>query len=310
MSQNNERIDLNVLRVFLAIWDLRNLTAAADRLGLTQPAVSHALRRLRERFDDPLFVRAANRMLPTETAVRLHGPIDAAFGIINRAMQERVAFDPLTAMRTFRIAMSDVAETYYLPRLMGELTRVAPLVRVDVVPLEIDSVVGGLRAGEVDLAIGYLQQAEDKCVSIPLLDDRLVCMVRQDHPIGRDNLIDQDFLDLRYIHAGSSAPGHQMLDQWLADSGIKRQIVVRLGHFTVAPDIVRNTDLAVIFPEALAQYFNANNAFRLMPLPFDLPPVAVKVHTHPRFSSDLGIKWLRDLIVQIFAPPASMSAGG
>src|SRR5258708_32851883 len=112
MSQVNNYLDLDLLRVFLAIWDLRSLTAAGDRLGLTQPAISHALRRLRERFGDPLFVRVANRMLPTDAAVRLHEPLDQAFGLVNRAIQERVAFDPKVTQRVFRVAMSDVSECY------------------------------------------------------------------------------------------------------------------------------------------------------------------------------------------------------
>ena len=127
MNQTNDAIDLNLLRVFLAIWDLRSLTAAGDRLGLTQPAISHALRRLRGHFNDPLFVRATNRMLPTDAAVCLHEPLDQAFAIINRAFKERAAFDPRLTQRTFRIAMSDIAEVYSLPQLMPKLTRIAPL---------------------------------------------------------------------------------------------------------------------------------------------------------------------------------------
>jgi DNA-binding transcriptional LysR family regulator len=304
MSEMNAGLDLNLLRVFLAIWDLRSLTAAGDRLGLTQPAISHALRRLRDRFDDPLFVRAANRMLPTDAAVRLHEPLDQAFGIINRAIQERVAFDPKMTQRVFRVAMSDVSEVIHLPRLMARLVGVAPLVRLDVVPLAVDSIVGAMRAGEVDLAIGYLRNLDGECVSKTLFADKFVCMVRRDHPMGRSKLTKDNFVDLRYIHAGTSAPGHQMIEQWLAETGIKRQIAVRLGHFTVAPDIVRDTDLAVIFPEILARQLNGAKAFRLLKLPFDLPPVQIMVHTHSRFASDMGINWLRDTLVSMFAKTA------
>lgn len=298
MSDTNNTFDLNLMRVFLAIWDLRSLTAAGDRLGLTQPAISHALRRLRVRFDDPLFVRATNRMLPTEAAVRLHEPLDQAFGIINRALQERAAFDPRTTQRVFRVAMTDVSEVFYLPRLLAKLVRVAPSVRVDVVPLAIDAIMGAMRAGEVDLAIGYLKQVDREWVSYPLIEDKFICMVRSGHPIGRTKLTKSNFSSLGYIHAGTSAVGHQMVEQWLAEAGIQRQIVLRLGHFTVAPDIVRNTNLAVIFPESVARQITSPKAFRLLPLPFDLPLVEVKVHTHSRFASDTGIAWLRDLIIE------------
>jgi DNA-binding transcriptional LysR family regulator len=303
MNANNTGLDLNLLRIFLAIWDLRSLTAAGDRLGLTQPAISHALRRLRDRFDDPLFVRAANRMLPTEAAVRLHEPFDQAFGIINRAIQERVAFDPRVTHRVFRVAMSDVSEVYYLPRLMARLVRIAPSVRLDVVPLAMDAIVGAMRAGEVDLAIGYLKNLDSECVSHTLFEDKFVCMVRRGHPMGRSKLTKANFINLRYVHAGTNAPGHQMIEQWLAETSIKRQIAVRLGHFTVAPDIVRDTDLAVIFPESVARQLNGAQAFRLLTLPFEPPPVEIKVHTHPRFASDIGIGWLRDTLVAMFAQP-------
>ncbi len=301
MSDTNAGLDLNLLRVFLAIWDLRSLTAAGDRLGLTQPAISHALRRLRDRFDDPLFVRAANRMLPTEAAVRLHEPLDQALGIINRAIQERAAFDPKVSQRVFRVAMSDVSEVYYLPRLLAKLVRVAPSMRLDIVPLAIDEIAGALRAGEVDLAIGYLKNVHREWFSYPLQEDKFVCMVRRGHPIGRAKLTKEKFSSLGYIHAGTSAPGHQMVEQWLADAGIKRPIAIRLGHFSVAPDIVRNTNLAVIFPESVARQITGPKDFRLLALPFDLPPVEIMVHTHSRFASDAGIAWLRDTLIEMFA---------
>jgi DNA-binding transcriptional LysR family regulator len=109
MSRSNDVLDLNLLRVFVAIWDLRSLTAAGDRLGLTQPAISHALRRLRDRFGDPLFVRVGHRMLPTDAAVQMHEPLDQAFELLNRTLQSGVVFDPRVTERTFRVAMSEVA---------------------------------------------------------------------------------------------------------------------------------------------------------------------------------------------------------
>jgi DNA-binding transcriptional LysR family regulator len=294
-------LDLNLLRIFLAIWDLRSLTAVGERLGLTQSAISHALRRLRDRFDDPLFVRAANRMSPTDAAVRLHAPLEQALGLIDRTIQERAAFEPRVSQRVFRVAMSDVSETYYLPRLMAKLSRIAPMLQIDIVPLAMDRVVGAMRSGEVDLALGFLQNLASECDSRTLFDDRMICMVRSGHPAAHTRLTTASFANLRYVHAGSAAPGHQIVEQWLANAGIRRHIALRLGHFTVAPDIVRQTDLAVIFPESLGRQLNGTKAFRLLPLPFELPPVEIKVHSHPRFASDKGIGWLRDTLVELFA---------
>jgi DNA-binding transcriptional LysR family regulator len=305
MNQTNvAQIDLNLLRVFLAIWDLRSLTAAGARLDLTQPAVSHALRRLRDLFGDPLFVRSANVMAPTEAAARLHGPIDQAIGIINRAVHDHGAFDPATAERIFRVSMSDVSEFYYLPPLLAELEKIAPGVRLDIVQLSASSVGAAMRAGEVDLALGFVPGLDDGCVTDPLFSDGFVCLVRAGHPSARKSLSVPVLRALRYVYADTNATGHQMIEQWLSDSGIKRQIGLRIAHFTAAPEIVRKTDLAVIFPRSVALRINREKSFCLMELPFDLPAVEVGVHTHSHFGSDLGILWLRKTLVAMFARPA------
>ena len=291
MNSNNDQLDLNLLRVFFAIWDLRNLTAAGDRLGLTQPATSHALRRLRVRFNDPLFVRSTNRMLPTETAVRLHGPLDEAFTIINRALQERAKFDPLVTQRRFRIAMSDIAEVYALPRLLGKLTRLAPMARIDVVPLQPEDGVGAMRSGEIDLSVGHMKDPDKECLTADLFNDRFICMIRAGHPLAQTSLTRGNFERLRFFSARISTPTHRLVEQWLTDRDSRPRIAVR-GHFTAAPDIIRNSDLAAIFPETLALRLPRAKDFRLFDLPFSLPPIEVKVHSHARFASDLGIAWM------------------
>lgn len=292
MHDPNLRMDLNLLRVFIAIWDLGSLTAAGDRLGLTQPAISHALRRLREQFDDPLFVRAANRMLPTEVAARLHEPFEEAFSIIDRALQERKAFDPLTTTRTFRIAMSDIAEVYALPRIMAELARSAPTAQINVVPFSPDKIVSAMRSGDVDLAIGYIKHTDPACISLDLFEDRFICLVRAGHRVGGQNLTLPQLNSLRFFFAKMSAPiVHEIIEQNLADKEDGPRIAVR-GHFMLSPDVVLNSDLAAIFPESLARRLHNADEFRQLTLPFDLPAIEVKVHRHIRFENDKGIEWM------------------
>ncbi|TKW76860.1 MAG: LysR family transcriptional regulator [Bradyrhizobium icense] len=297
MNPINDPLDLNLLRVFFAIWDLRNLTAAGNRLNLTQPAISHALRRLRQRFNDPLFVRSTNRMLPTETAVRLHGPLDQAFAIINRALQEGAAFDPLVTQRRFRIAMSDIAEIYALPRLLGKLTRLAPMARIDVVPLQPDDGVAAMRSGEIDLSVGHMKDPDKECLTVDLFNDRFVCMIRAGHPLAQANLTRANFDKLRFFFARISTPTHQLVEQWLTEGASAARIAVR-GHFTAAPDVIRNSDLAAVFPETMALRLPRAKDFRLFDLPFSLPPIEVKVHSHARFTGDLGIAWMRSTLAQ------------
>jgi DNA-binding transcriptional LysR family regulator len=291
MSQVNSHLDLNLLRVFFAIWDLRSLTAAGDRLGLTQPAISHALRRLRERFGDPLFVRVANRMLPTDAAVRLHEPLDQAFELLNRTLQSGVVFDPRATERTFRVAMSDIAEVYLLPRLMNELSRISPFIRVDIVPLLPESLMSSMRSGEIDLAIGAVSVSDKDLMSIDILNDRYICLVRANHPIAKSRLTRSNFSKLRFFFARTKSSVYQLAEQWLADEATRPRIAVR-GHFTTAPEIVRHSDIAAIFPRVLALDLHHAKDFRLLDLPFELPPMEVKVHSHSRFANDTGIKWM------------------
>lgn len=293
--------DLNLLRVFLTVWDVRSLTVAGQRLGLTQPAVSHALRRLRETFGDPLFVRVMNGMVPTETATKLHPPISEAFQMIQRAVQDSERFDPTTAQRVFRVAMSDVSELYFLPALMTWLAKAAPLVRIDVVQLAPATIEQAMRAGEVDLTIGFVPGLERDVTSQRLFTDSFVCLVRAGHPIAQTRLTDKSLAKLSYVYASTNATGHQLAEQWLTEIGIKRQIVLRLGHFTVAPSVVRDSDLAVIFPKSVARLINQDDAFLLLPLPPGQPTVDVMVHTHTHFRGDLGISWLRDTLITRFA---------
>jgi DNA-binding transcriptional LysR family regulator len=293
---NTETIDLNLIRVFLAIWDTQSLTDAGERLCLTQSAVSHALKRLRTEFNDPLFVRDANAMVPTSAAAQLQKPLRQAIGIINNAVLEYGVFDPLLSNRIFRVAMSDVSEYYYLPPLLAELERTAPHVQLEVVRLDIHTVGASLYTGDVDLAMGYLPGLKGECVDKLLLIDSFVCLVRAGHPISAGKLTGSSFSDTRFIYVGVEATGHQMVERWLDDSGIRRNTALRLGHFTMAPEIVRQTDLAVIYPRSIAERVNRSNEFVLLELPYATPSIEVKVHTHAQFSNDMGIQWLSGML--------------
>jgi DNA-binding transcriptional LysR family regulator len=300
-STNPDSIDLNLLRVFLAVWESRSLTLAGEHLGLSQPAVSHALRRLRDSFDDPLFVRVGLSMTPTDEARRLHAPIDEALRIIGLAVQTRTRFDPRTMARTFRLAMSDMSEFYFLPPLLDAIGRDAPQIRFDVMQMPVDSLRAAMRGGDVDLALGYLPGLGPECEASALFDDDYVCMVRAAHPLTKRRLSVEDMSALRYVFAVSSATGHGLAEDALAALGIERDIVLRLPHFTIAPEIVRNTDLALVLPRSIAQRFNRSRGFRLLPLPVKMPAIEVGVHVHTRFAGNPGIAWLRTLLVQMFA---------
>jgi DNA-binding transcriptional LysR family regulator len=302
--------DLNLLRVFLAISDLRSLTAAGERLGLTQPAVSHALRRLRAFFDDPLFVRTPAGMVPTDTALRLQAPLAQAFSIINVAVQQLAKFDPATAQRVFRVSMSDMSEFYFLPPLIAMLDQNARGIRIEIANISVDAVSAAMRSGKIDLALGYVPGLDEQCVSRTLFVDEHVCVVRAGHPLRKQKPTKEDLANLRYVYASTNATGHRMVEQWLEELNLRRDIVLRLPHFVVAPEIVQHTDLAVIFPRSIAQRFNRHKQFRIMPLPFALPPIEIQVHSHSQFSADAGIAWLQDALFDMFSQTADEKERG
>lgn len=292
--------DLKLLHVFLAIFELRSLTAAGERLCLTQPAISHALRRLRELLDDPLFVRTTSGMVPTDTARQLEAPLKQAFVMIGQALQQRTRFEPATAERTFRMSMSDMAAQYFLPPLLARLAEIAPGVQLEVSTISADTLSSAMRAGAVDLALGFIPNLDVGCISDTLFWDEQVCMVRAGHPLRWTAPTEADLAGLRYVVADSNATGHWANTRSLEDLRFKPNVAVRLPHFTIACSITQHTDLAVIMPRRIAERLNRGRAFRIFPLPFALPRFEVQLHSHAQFSTDPGLAWLRALILDMF----------
>lgn len=299
---NIATVDLNLLRTFLAIWEVRSLTVAADRLHVSQPAVSHALRRLREVFDDPLFVRSALSMEPTPTATRLHIPIQEAFTIIRGALLRHVGFEPATTSRTFRVAMSDMAQLHVLPALMQMLSSRAPSVEVHVQQLPVDLITTALRKGDIDLALGYLAEPGQECRFDKLREDEFVCMLRAEHPFRANELTIDDMNRLRFVHSCTNTTGHNSaMEVVFREAGVQQNIALQVPQFTIAPQVVAMTDLAFILPNAIAGHINRDGAYRLLRLPLALPRITVGVYSHNQFSEDDGIDWLRSVLIELFA---------
>ncbi|KRW95242.1 LysR family transcriptional regulator [Paracoccus sp. MKU1] len=302
---NLQKFDLNLMKVFLAIWDLQSVTAASERLGLTQPAVSHGLRRLRDHFGDPLFTRVGNAMMPTPTAAQLFIAFDRAMQTVGHSLQQQGRFDAATSTRVFRVAMSDVAEFYFLPALLAVMEAEAPSARLESVPLLDLGTEAALRAGQVDIALGFTPGFSEECQSSLLFHDQFVCLVRRDHPIRGSKLSKSEFSALTYVDVSTQAPGYRLIDQRLQVIGAVRLVTARLVHFTVAPEIVRHTDLATLYPRSAAERVNVEGAFRLLELPFDLPNIPISLTVHRNFADDRAIQWLAGAIGGLRMEPVS-----
>ncbi|WMD23674.1 LysR family transcriptional regulator [Achromobacter seleniivolatilans] len=289
------------MRVFLTVLHERSVTRAAQRLNLTQPAVSYALGRLRAQFDDPLFVRTATGMQPTPVAFALADPIERGMNSFAEAVSLRQQFDPATSTRRFRLSMSDIGEMVFLPLLMERVHALAPRLQVEVVEIALEQLPHALKDGEVDLAIGNLAGLGRHTCHADLFTERYACMGRRGHPVLSAGLTRGQFKRLDHILVASRASAHRLLDDVLGEAGLHRQPYLTLPHFSAAAEIVRRTDLTVTLPHRAAIWFNRDKAFDIRPLPILLPPLSVTVHWHARFESDPGTMWLRRLVVDTLA---------
>ncbi|QCP52018.1 LysR family transcriptional regulator [Trinickia violacea] len=292
------KIDLNLLRVFEAILEERSLTRAGQRLGLSQPAISYALGRLRSSFDDPLFVRATEGMLPTPTAEQLALPIGRAIASIREALRHGEQFDPATSVREFRLSMSDIGEQVFLPPLCEQLQQIAPLIRLEAGQVPVTDVEERLRLGQLDFAIGNLPALKQSTKYAVLFHEAYVCMTRKRPGLPARKLSRDKFLELLHVAVASSESSHRTIDDSLRAAGLHRRVALRVPHFTVIPQILERTDWMVTLPLRVAQLFNQSERFVVYPLPVAIPEVEVTVHWHETFDSDEGSRWFRELIIR------------
>lgn len=291
-------IDPRLLSVFDEIYKSRSVSGAAQALGLGQPAVSVALSKLRNLFSDPLFVRTSNGMEATPLGETLALPVRQALEALAAVTSQRNAFDPATSERTFRICMTDISQLVLLPRLWEALRRVAPHIRIEVLPLTTD-LARMLESGQADLALGYLPSLEAGFYQKVLFTQAFVCMVSEHHPRIKGRLTLQQFQAEDHAVISSSGAAPVLIDQELARQGHKRRITLQIPNFIGAALVVEHTDLIITIPERLAQVLEGRGALKTFPVPVPLPQYEVKQHWHERFHNDPGSQWLRRMIADL-----------
>lgn len=295
-------LDLNLIPYLVAMDDARNVSLAAQALEVSQPRVSSALARMREYFGDPLFVRTAHGMEPTPRALALIPAARAALAHVQQAMLDTQQFDPATTNRTFSIALSDVGEIVFLPRLLQVLAERAPAANVRSLSLPPAELEDGLAAGEVDLAMGYFPDLSgNNFFQQRLFSHRFVCLMRSNHPLAKAPLTLDAFL--RYGHAVVRAEGRsqEILEQYLRSQRIQRRAVLETSHFMSLPMILSRTDLIATVPHAIGFAYASEHASIMMaPPPLPLPRIDLKQHWHRKFHHDPRTTWLRGIVAELF----------
>lgn len=295
-----DQIDLNLLRLFAEVYDRGSVSAAAERLGISQPAASNGLTRLRAVLGNALFARAHGGVRPTPMADHLIGPVRSALAQLTDALRQTHAFDPLTSRRHYRIHMSDIGEARFLPALMAAMQVQAPGTSVECHAMPHAGIAEKLDKGELDFAFGFLPTVTGT-EHIALLPERYVVMLREGHPSASplsDGAFDlADLCTLAFVVVRSHSDTLRILDML----GLQDRIKLFASNFLALPAIVRGTDLAVIMPSQIATQFNAGGGYIVVDPQLPLRDFTVSLHWSRRQHSDPSHLWLRQLIGGIFA---------
>ncbi len=297
---NLRRLDLNLLVILQYLLEERSISAVARRLDLTQPAVSNALRRLRIALDDELFVRTAQGMQPTPTAERLAGPLGEALSLVADVLEYRDVFRPESSRRRFTVALSDVGEVHFMPRLIRHCAALAAGVRFDSVRLSGADLVREMEAGRVDVAIGAFEGMGAGIFQRMLFRQGYRALCRHDHPILQKPLDRKAFVAAQHAIV-LQAPQYARINQALERAGVDLSQQYTVPQFGPLPYIVAETDLIAIVPELLAQEVASRFSLVTFAPPVRMPQLQTNLFWPRRFHRDAANQWLRAQVVSLFA---------
>jgi DNA-binding transcriptional LysR family regulator len=301
--------DLNLLSIAFALYDELSVSRAARLLGMSQPAVSMALKRMRETFDDPLFIRVPSGITPTP---RAHAIVRLARPLVERLQTDLLkgeTFEPATATRTFTLALSDVGEMSFLPRLLEPLRRQAPHCAIRTLSVPSGQLAHELEKGEVDVAVGYfpalaLKNFRQRRVST----HRFACLLRADHPFRAARLSAAHFLAAEHLVVREEGRSQEVLERFFARRRIRRNVAVFASHFLSVPFLVARSDLVATVPYAVATQFASMSPGLAVALPpFDITGFDLRLHWHRRFDNEPRNQWLREQVARMFRDDPSVT---
>lgn len=306
-----DKIDLHLIRVLHTVLTDRSVSRAAIRLGMYQPAVSAALKRLRELSGDPLLVRSGSGMVPTDAGLRMIEPAASILRAAEMLFSDARGFEPQSAATTFRIAASDYMDPLFLPMLVAQVKREAPMCHIEIHPLSPDSDYHGhLSLGQVDLVIGNWRKPPEDLHMARLFGDEVVSLVNQDHPAVRRGWDLETWLAAEHIAPTPMHPGGRgIIDQMLDELGRQRNITARCAHFGLIPDMVASSLLVLTTGRQYCERFAARLPVKILECPVALPRLVYYQLWHERTHSSSSARWLRDCIKGVAASLRPAPAG-
>ncbi|HEY0294429.1 MAG TPA: LysR family transcriptional regulator [Bordetella sp.] len=297
------RLDLNLLKIFDSVYRLRNLTEVAHEVSLSQPAISHALGRLRTALDDRLFIRTATGLEPTARADSLAIPVRNALAMLEDSLLSSEEFKPEHCAREFRLLLSDVGNVLFIPPLLSHLHRHAPQVRLKIIQAPRSDYERLLRDREADIAIGHLNLSGQNIRKAPLFRDRCVILSRaastgkSRRPMSRE-----DFEQRPHVIV---SPPEDPVEEMFSSLHIVRRISLHIPSYFALPGIVSTSELLATVPSRIAMNLSKNFSFDMHELPFASPVFDVKMHWHLRQDADVAQTWLRNIFHALFAERAA-----
>ncbi|HEV8444347.1 MAG TPA: LysR family transcriptional regulator [Steroidobacteraceae bacterium] len=294
--------DLNLLPVLVAIHEHGSVTAAAQHLGISQPAVSTALAKLRQQYGDPLFHRVGHGMKATARMRMLVQPLRESLARVDDTFANESVFNPKTTQRTFTFAMSDLGEMVFMPKILRHMRKLAPRAVVRSVAASAAQIERGLETGEIDVAVGYFPDLREKSfLERHLFFHHFVCLLRADHPITSSALSMQQFLGLEHAVVYGAGRTHEMFERYLRAKKLHRRVVLETPHFLSIPSIISRSDLVVTVPHAVGVFVqDVHMNIRIAQPPMRTPKIDLKLHWHRNFQRDPKNKWLRELVADLF----------
>ena len=284
------KVDLNLFVAFDAIYTESSLSGAAERLHVTQPAMSNTLNRLRELFDDPLFVRSGRGMMPTPGAQNIIGPVREALATLNTSLHKLKSFDPASSDKRFRFSMRDIYEAQLFPNLLATLQREAPGIVIESFQVPREDAIKELASARLDFVIDAPVLSDPQLCHRKLTADEVVCVVRENHPITREALTLETYLELPHILVTSRRAGQSIIDRQLEKIGKSRRIAMRTQHSLMVPELLRRTDMSMTTIHSFSRF----QGTRALPLPFAMRPVEMHLYWHKSADLDPANQWLRD----------------
>jgi DNA-binding transcriptional LysR family regulator len=298
-----DKIDLHLIRVLNTVLTERSVSRAAIRLGMYQPAVSAALKRLRELAGDPLLVRSGSGMVPTDAGLRMIEPSARILRAAEVLFSDARGFDPATATNTFSLAASDYMDPMFLPQLVAQIKNEAPLCHVDIHPLSGESDYRTrLAQGEVDIVVGNWPAPPDDLHMARLFGDEVVCLVAKNHPAARRGWDSESWLAAEHIAPTPTHPGAKgVIDVHLDKLGLQRNITVRCPHFGLIPAMVAGSLLVLTTGRQYCERYTAALPVKILPCPIDFPRMMYYQLWHERTHASASAKWLRDRVKTVAA---------